>query len=245
MNIVALVPARGGSKRVPRKNLRLLGGLPLIEWTIISAWTAALQVFVSTEDKETMGVAAELGAQVIACPLDVAHKDTDPDILWVRHALERVPCDAFVILRPTSPFRTAATINRALKRFSDVGVDCDSLRAVEAVKQSPYKMWRVRERDQASNATLWMTPLLSDQGYGPAPRHSSPTQTHPPVYVQNACIEVAWRETVERTGTIAGERIIPFFTEYPEGLDLNTEEDWHVADRLAHLLTPQDRGVPA
>lgn len=230
MNVAALIPARGGSRRIPRKNTRTLAGLPLVVWSIRAAREAGLPAYVSTEDEETMDIAAVHGAAVVVRPMKYA-TDIAPDIMWVQHALEQVECDAFAILRPTSPFRTADTIRRAIARFMEVGIDCDSVRAVEAVRQSPYKMWRVSEKEHASNPTLWMTPLL-EQGEG-TPYHSRPNQTHPSVYVQNACIEVAWRHTVERTGTIAGTRIIPFFTEYPEGVDLNTEEDWREAERIA------------
>lgn len=232
MKIAALIPARWGSRRIPNKNIRPFAGRPLIEWAIAAAreFGNFSVVAVSTEDGRIANVAWDCGAFVIDRPVQYA-TDIAPDIMWVQHALQNVDCDAFAILRPTSPFRTADTIRRSIRRFLEVGIDCDSLRAVEAVRQSPYKMWRVLEKPNASNPTLWMTPLL-EQGEG-TPYHSRPNQTHPSVYVQNACIEVAWRSTVERTGTIAGTRIIPFFTEYPEGIDLNTEADWYEAERIA------------
>lgn len=225
--------------RVPRKNIRMLGGHPLIAYTIAAAKRAMTWVYVSTDDEQVRRVACKYGAIVIDRPTEYA-TDLSPDIEWITHffqAIKGTPhepiagIDAFAILRPTSPFRTTATIQRALDRFDEVGFDCDSLRAMEPVRQSPYKMWVCHERKNASNPTIWATPFMEDQGYG-VPRHSSPSQTHPHVYVQNGSLEIAWRSTIERTGTIAGEKVIPFFTNDYEGFDLNSMEDWCLAETM-------------
>lgn len=226
MKVVAFVPARGGSKRIPRKNVMLFSGEPLIYWTIKAAQAADLPVYVSTDDHSIAHYAATLGAMVIDRPAEMA-TDQSPDIEWVKHAIGVTDCDVFAILRPTSPFRTADTIKLAMQRFFDV--QPHSLRAVEAVKQHPYKMWRITQ--DKSSPTMWMEPFV-DQSLDEVPVHSRPTQTLPHVYVQNASLEIAWTGMVMDTGTISGTKILPFFTEGYEGFDLNTPEDLMLAGAI-------------
>ena len=205
-SIVALIPARSGSKRVPGKNIRRFGNHPLIAYTIASA------------PKELSG-------------------DKSPDIEWVEDLLRKLRSndrdyDCFSLLRPTSPMRTAKTIQRAWVAFLDeTGVD--SLRAVETVRQHPGKMWVVRGRR--------MFPLLP---YGPAeqPWHSSQYQSLPVIHVQNASLEIAWTRVVFEGRTIAGEAVMPFVTEADEGVDINDAEDWMHAEQLvtqAKVLLPE------
>jgi CMP-N,N'-diacetyllegionaminic acid synthase len=258
-NTVAFIPARSGSKRVVGKNTRLLAGQPLIYWTIKAALESECfsSVVVSSDSMDTLLTAAGMGADGVLCPTTIAHKDNDPDILWVRHALRNVDCDVFSILRPTSPFRTVSMIQQAVTRFQDV--QPHSLRAVRSVREHPYKMWRISEGATPSNPTLWMTPFAEPRGekwVSPdrsgtwAPAHSSPTQTLPAVYVQDASLEIAWRSTIEKYGTISGTRIIPFFTSWPDNVDLNTEEDWSYAEWIiaaghAHLQAGEHRSPAA
>ena len=135
--------------------------------------------------------------------------------------------DAFAILRPTSPFRTASTITRAIAVFRDAagvdGMGVDSLRAVEPCVQHPGKMWRVLGGR--------LVPVLPVQPDG-TPWHSQATQALPPVFVQNASLEIARTACVLEDSSISGERIVPFFTEDHEGFDLNDEHDWARAERL-------------
>lgn len=236
--IVALIPARGGSKRVPKKNTRLLAGHPLIAYTIAAARESGVfdDVVVSSDDVNILSTAASYyGASVVLRPPEYATDDA-PDILWVRHALDTLKnYPAFAILRPTSPFRSAETIRRAHRRFSDVGGDCHSLRAVERVRQHPYKMWTISEK--GSSPTLWMRPFSDECGGRLVDSErdypwSRPTQTLYEVYVQNASLEIAWSANVYQRGSISGTRIVPFFTEGHEGLDINRMEDFILAEAL-------------
>ena len=225
-SIVGLIPARSGSTRIPGKNTRRLGEHPLIAYAIASALEAGIfgTVIVSTEDEPTAGIARYYGAEVpFLRPAEMAGA-TSPDIERGAHVLQRRAdggrrFECYAILRPTSPFRRAATIERAWKLFlGDPGVD--SLRAVEAVKQHPGKMWIVRGRR--------LLPLLP---FGPKERpwHSSQTQSLPEVVVQNASLEIAWARVALEQGTIAGETIRPFFTDEAEGFDINDASDWQAA----------------
>ena len=226
---VGLVPARSGSKRVPGKNIRVLAGHPILAYTIAAARASGVfgRVVISTDDEHFAAVAKHYGAEApFLRPASIAG-DVSPDIEWVEHALAELEkkgerYDCFSILRPTSPFRRAATIRRAWETF--LAADgADSLRAVEKCKQHPGKMWVVRNGR--------MHPLLP-LSPGEQPWHSSPYQALPEVYVQNASLEVAWTRVVRDQGTIAGVTIAPFFTEGLEGVDVNDQRDWDWAERM-------------
>jgi CMP-N,N'-diacetyllegionaminic acid synthase len=228
-SVVALIPARHGSKRVPGKNVRRLDGHPLLAYTIAAAIESGVfeSVIVSTDSEEIAEVARHYGAEVPFLRPAAWGGDVSPDIEWLEHALGEFrrqgrTWDCFSLLRPTSPFRTAATIRRAWAAFtSQEGVD--SLRAVEKCTQHPGKMWVVRG-DR-------MFPLLP---FGPAeqPWHSTPYQALPAVYVQNASLEIAWTRVVFERRTIAGDVLVPFLTEGYEGFDINDATDWMIAERL-------------
>ena len=238
---VAFIPARLGSKRVPGKNIRPLAGHPMLAYTIAPAIESGVfsSVIVSTDSEEIAAIARHYGAEVPFLRPAAFGGDTSPDIEWLEHALTELRAggrswDAFSLLRPTSPFRSAAAIRRAFEGFtSQAGVD--SLRAVEKCTQHPGKMWVIRG-DR-------MLPLLP---FGPAeqPWHSTPYQALPLVYVQNASLEIAWTRVVFERRTIAGDVIVPFVTEGHEGFDINDPYDWMVAERLIADGAAQLPAVP-
>jgi CMP-N,N'-diacetyllegionaminic acid synthase len=226
---VALIPARQGSKRAPGKNVRPLGGHPLLAYTIGPAIESGVfeSVIVSTDSEEMAAVARHYGAEVPFLRPAALAGDTSPDIEWVEFTLAGLRArgrtwDCFSLLRPTSPFRTAETIRRAWAAFT-AARGMDSLRAVERCAQHPGKMWVV----DGSR----MTPLLP-QPPGTQPWHSTPYQALPPVYVQNASLEIAWTRVVLERRTIAGDVLMPFLTEGYEGFDINDPHDWMIAERL-------------
>jgi CMP-N-acetylneuraminic acid synthetase len=226
---VAFIPARHGSKRVPGKNVRRLGAHPVVAYTIAPALASGVfeSLIVSTDSEETAAIARHYGAEVPFLRPPEFAGDTSPDIEWLEYTLTELRrrgrvWDCFCLLRPTSPFRDAATIQRAWTRFlAQDGID--SLRAVERCGQHPGKMWVV--------AGDRMTPLLPGAPAG-RPWHSTPYQALPPVYVQNASLEIAWTRVVFEGRTIAGDVLAPFFTEGYEGFDINDRHDWLVAERL-------------
>jgi N-acylneuraminate cytidylyltransferase len=214
---------------VTGKNVRLLGGHPMLAYTIAAARDSGVfeSVIVSTDSHDIAATARQYGGEVpFLRPAEFA-SDTSPDIEWLAHAIATLEArgrawDCFSLLRPTSPFRTAETIRRAWALFtSQTGVD--SLRAVEKCAQHPGKMWIVRGQR--------MFPLLP---FGPEaqPWHSTPYQALPPVYVQNASLEMAWTRVVRERRSIAGDVLVPFLTEGYEGFDINDAYDWMVAERL-------------
>jgi CMP-N,N'-diacetyllegionaminic acid synthase len=228
-SIIALIPARSGSKRVPGKNIQHLAGHPLIAYAIAAAKQSGIfsSVVVSTDSAEYAEIAKKYGAEVpFLRPVEIAG-DVALDIQWLEDTLQRLKAmgrtyDCFSILRPTSPFRLPETIQRAWQEFqAEEGID--SIRAVEKCKEHPGKMWVVRGKH--------MFPLLT---IGPAeqPWHSTPYQALPEVYSQNASLEIAWTRVVFDERTIAGNVVIPFFTQGYEGFDVNHPYDWELAEKL-------------
>lgn len=229
-NLVALIPARSGSKRVPHKNIALLGGHPLIAYSIAAARASGVcdAVIVSTDSEAYAEVARHYGAEApFLRPAGIAGEKS-PDIEWVQHALRALAdkgraFDCFSILRPTSPCRKPETIRRAWAQFlAQDGVD--SLRAVEKCAQHPGKMWIVRGQR--------MHPLMPMQGEGVTPYHSTQYAALPPVYVQNASLEIAWSRVALEQNTIAGEVLTPFLTKDDEGLDVNSPYDWRLLEMM-------------
>ena len=231
-SIVGLVPARAGSKRVKNKNIKPLGGHPVMAYTISSALESGIfgDVIVSTDSEPFADIARHYGASVPFLRPEEYAGDRSPDIEWIEYTLGRLRAagksyDCFAILRPTSPFRKAETIRRAWKTFlAEDGVD--SLRAVEKCKQHPAKMWVVRGHR--------MFPLLP---FGPKeqPWHSSQYPTLPEVYIQNASLEIAWSRVIFENRTIAGDSYVPFITEGDEGHDVNDIADWFYAEHMVEI----------
>jgi N-acylneuraminate cytidylyltransferase len=236
--IVALIPARSGSKRLPDKNIRHLAGHPLMAYTIAAALQSNIfsAVIVSTDSELYADVARHYGAEVPFMRPPGLAGDLSPDIEWLEHTLKKLreagrQYDCFSLLRPTSPFRLAETIQRAWHAFLlEEGVD--SLRAVEACRQHPGKMWVVR-----GNRMMPLLPLSPPE----QPWHSSQFQSLPEVFVQNASLEIAWTRVVFEKRTIAGDVFMPFFTENYEGFDVNSPYDWNLAK---HLVSEGDARLP-
>ena len=221
---VALVPARGGSERVPGKNVRELAGHPLLAYTIAAARESGVfgAIVVSTDSEEIAGVARRYGADVPGLRPPELATATSPDIEWVTHVMSGRDEEVFGILRPTSPFRSAGTIRRAFARLVELGGRADSIRAVELVRQHPGKMW-VLEGEL-------MRPF-ADQPEG-VPFHSMQYQALPQVYVQNSSLELAWSRVLDGEPSIAGRRVAPFLTEGAEGMTIDYPDDFERAEQL-------------
>lgn len=236
---VAFIPARSGSKRVPNKNIRPLGGHPMLAYTVRAAIDSGVfdAIICATDSEAYADVARHYGAEVPFLRSVEISGDKSPDIEWVVWMLNTLKevgreFEAFSILRPTSPFRQPETIRRAWSMFIDEPY-ADSLRAIEKCKQHPGKMWVIRGKR--------MLPLLP-YTIGTTPWHSSQYAALPEVYAQDASLEIAWTRVALEQGSIAGEAIIPFVSQGYEGFDINEPEDWWMAERL---LNTQSAILPA
>jgi len=234
--VLALIPARGGSKSIPRKNVRLLGGLPLIAYSIEAARRAACvdRVVVSTDDPEIAEVARRFGAEVpFVRPADLAD-DHAPDLPVFLHALDWLADhdgyhpEAVVHLRPTSPLRPPTCVDGAVALLRSAPT-VDSVRAVVPSGQNPYKMWR-QQPDGV------MVPLLTDAG---PEGYNQPRQVLPPTWWQTGHIDVAWTTTLRDQQSMSGARIRPYPIDPVYTCDLDTELDWVRTEwQLAHLQAP-------
>lgn len=236
---VAFIPARAGSERVKNKNIRPLGGHPMLAYSIRAAIDSGVfDAVICATDSELYGnVARHYGAEVpVLRPAEISG-DKSPDIEWVVWMLNTLKktgreFEIFSILRPTSPFRQPETIRRAWSLFIQAP-SADSLRAVEKCKQHPGKMWVIRGKR--------MLPLLP-YANGATPWHSSQYAALPEIYAQDASLEIAWSRVALEQNSIAGEVIIPFISQGLEGFDINDPEDWWMAERL---LATQKAKLPA
>jgi N-acylneuraminate cytidylyltransferase len=236
---VALIPARGGSTRLPGKNIRPLRGHPLIAYTIAAAFAAEVfeAVVVSTDSPEIAGVAQRYGAEVLSLRPESMASPTSPDIEWVLYTLHELEdagrgVSAWALLRPTSPLRSAESIASALRTLARRGDQADSIRAVEPVRQHPGKMW-VIDGD-------YISPLLPQPNSG-VPMHSRQFHDLPPVYVQDSSLEISWSHVALSGGGIAGRRVLPWWPPGFEGLSIDYPEDW---ERLEQVLSTGETTLP-
>jgi CMP-N,N'-diacetyllegionaminic acid synthase len=227
-SVVALIGARSGSERVPRKNVRRLAGHPLLAYAIETARQSGVfeRIVVSTDSEEIAKVARWYGADVPFLRPNEYATATSPDIEWIAWTLPRLGerYDLFAIVRATNPFRGPEVIRRGLERLLATP-EADSIRAVERVKQHPGKMWELTIDGRT------MLPLL-DQAHLDVAWHAGQYQALPPVYVQNSALEIAWTRVVEGTGTREGRVLAPFLTEGYEGLNIDDEDDFALAETL-------------
>ena len=233
MKNIALIPARSGSKRVKDKNIVELNGKPLIAYTIESALQSGVykDVYVITDSKKYAKISEKYGAIIPAIRPNNISGENSPDIDWVKWIFgvfenKNISFDTFSILRPTSPFRTLSTYQRAFKLFYK-NVGAHSLRAVEEVNQHPGKMWTIKNNN--------LLPLLPFDIEG-VPWHSNQKSKLPKIYVQNASFEIAWTSTVDKLNSISGSNIIPFVTKKHEGFDINEPEDIILAKQIIKKL---------
>jgi CMP-N-acetylneuraminic acid synthetase len=225
-SIVGLIPARSGSERVQDKNIRALGGHPLLAYAIATAQQSGIfeRIICSTDSGKIAEVALRYGADVpFLRPAGLATA-TSPDIEWITHTLDRLEdhYELFAIVRATNPFRGPDVLRRGLEQLLATP-EADSIRAVEPVKQHPGKMWVLEGRT--------MLPLLQ-QSHLDVAWHAGQYQALPPVYVQNSALEIAWTRVVSQTGTREGKVVAPYLTEGHDGFNIDDEEDMERARRL-------------
>lgn len=207
--VLALIPARGGSKSVPRKNLLPIAGKPLIAYSIGHALSCSLvtRTIVSTDDDEITEVSRRFGAEVPFRRPAEAATDSATDLQVFRHALlflqERgyVP-ELVVHLRPTGPVRQVQLIERAISLMLR-HPEADSLRAVGLAEQTPYKMWRIEGS--------YLRQALPLAGFPES--HSMPRQKLPAVYHQNGYVDIVRPRTILELDSMVGQTVLPFVVE--------------------------------
>ncbi|MDQ4488839.1 acylneuraminate cytidylyltransferase family protein [Sinomonas sp. ASV486] len=224
MTILCVIPVRGGSKGVPRKNIRNVAGKPLVVWTIEQALAAkaGLDVLVSTDDPEIADVALAAGADVpFLRPAELA-QDTTATEPVVRHAIDfrsgqgRRP-DAVMLLQATSPLRFHGTLDRAVEQFETTGVDS----LVGVVPQTPF---------------LWTLP--AEPGGHPAAQYTVESRPRRQElgerdfrYRETGSLYVTRTRIYEQFDNRLGGRIGLFVMDEGEGVDVDTELDLSIAEQ--------------
>lgn len=226
MRIMAFIPARGGSKRVPNKNIRLLKGKHLIGYTIEAAKRAKTvnRIVVSTDSEEIAAVARQYGAEVpFMRPKEISQTDST-EIQFYEHALkwlkdnENYEPDMIVLLYPTSPFRKSESIDRAVKLMME-HPEADSLRSVRKCSEHPYKMWTMENG--------YLKPFVKSADSN---LQTLSYQLFPEVYIQNASIYITKPTTILSKKSPVGTVVVPFVMDEIESIDVNTMLDFKFAE---------------
>ena len=238
--ILALIPARGGSKGIPRKNLVPLLGKPLVAYSIEQALASKwiTRTIVSTDDDEIAAVARRFGAEVpFMRPAEFA-RDHSLDLEVFQHALswlrdnESYNCELVVHLRPTGPVRRVELIDQAIKLMMS-HPEADALRSVSIPPVTPYKMWRIMDG--------YLDPLLRVKGMDEP--YCMPRQSLPQVYWQNGYVDIIRPQAILEKGRMAGDIILPFITHEPI-LEIDYRDSLPLVEealrKLAHGEWPED-----
>ena len=213
MEVVALVPARGGSKGIPRKNLAPLAGKALIRWTIDAARAAetVTRVVVSTDDDEIAAEAHDV--DVLRRPSELAADDT-PMLAVIRHALSHIePCDVLVLLQPTSPLRRAEHVDGAVRLLLETGAD-----SVVSVVEAPHRY----EPDSLMELRDGLLVARSE----PAMR-----QAKQRLYARNGPAVLALRPAGLGEGLYSGN-VAAYVMDERDSLDIDTPHDLELAELL-------------
>lgn len=223
--VLAVIPARGGSKGIPRKNIKSFAGYPLIAYSIAAGTQAetVTRVILSTDDEEIAAVGREFGAETpFLRPAEFA-QDQTLDLPVFEHALswlaehEGYRPDVVVQLRPTSPIRPSGMVDAAVRMLL-ANPEADSVRGVVPAGQNPHKMWRI---DPASGR---MQGLLTVEGL--AEPYNAPRQALPPVYWQTGHIDAIRPRAILEQHSMSGRVILPLHIEPRYTVDIDTPFDW-------------------
>jgi len=231
----AIIPARGGSKGVPKKNIKYLKDFPLIAYSIAAAKLSGKteRVIVSTESKEIADVAETYGAEVPFLRPPEFAQDRSPDIDFIKHAIawfrehETFCPDLLVHLRPTTPLRDPALIDKAIDDINGKD-EATALRSVHELSEPPHKMFCIENGYLA--------------GFFPAdPRpeyYNLPRQIFPKAYHPNGYVDIIRTDFVTKTNTLHGPRMIGFVT--PVTIEIDTPEEFSMLEysleKSAHPL---------
>lgn len=223
MSLLALIPARGGSKGVPRKNIKSFAGKPLIDWTIRAASMAKYidRVVVSTDDEEIASMAKEFGAEVpFMRPAKLA-ADQTPGMAPVLHAIKHLPkFDWVLLLQPTSPLRTHYDIDAIWEFCQSRGAD--SAVSVTEVQDHPYFVYKKTKFD-------CIEPLVTAQP------NIKRRQDLPEAFKLNGAMYLAKVNWLLEHNSFIGPGTLGFVMPFDRSVDLDTQEDWCWAEYLIGL----------
>lgn len=231
LEVLAIIPARGGSKSIPRKNIQLFAGHPLLAYSIAAALQAdaVTRTIVSTDDQEIAALAREYGAEApFMRPAALAQDNTldypvfEQALQWLAENEDYHP-EIVVQLRPTSPVRPRGLVDEAVETLL-AHPEADSVRGVVPSGQNPHKMWTLGEAGA-------MQPLLQVKGV--VEPYNAPRQALPATYWQTGHVDAIRAATMLEQGSMSGARIWPVHIDARYTVDIDTANDWQRAERLA------------
>ena len=231
--VLAVIPARGGSKGIPRKNIKLLAGKPLIAWMIDAAKNSkqVTRVIVSTDDEEIAAIAREYGAEVpFLRPKDIA-ADLSTDVEFLTHALdflkEKEGYEPDIVLRlpPTSPLARAEHIDEGIETLLS-NDELDAVRPIVEASKHPYKFWNVNKEEKT------LEPFLSKEFTGFDEPHNLPRQLFPKVYMHTGAMDVMRPRTVLELKSTSGKRLGYFFMSPEDSVNIDSPMDFEIAEIL-------------
>jgi len=242
--ILAIIPARGGSKGIPCKNIRPFAGHPLIAFSIAAALQAetVTRVLVSTDDEEIAEIARRYGAGTPFLRPSQLAQDGTTDLPVFQHALawlaehEDYHPDIVVHLHATTPVRPRGCVDAAVRLLLE-HPEADCVRGVVEPGQNPHKMWRI-DRGTGRMITLLTLPGIAEP-------YNAPRQTLPPVYLQTGHIN-AIRPAAILGGSMTGRVILPLVIDAHYEVDLDTLADWEhgewlVAQGELEMVWPEEK----
>ncbi len=224
-NILALIPARGGSKGVPRKNIRPLLGKPLLAWTIEEAKKSRRisRIVVSTEDREIADVAVKFGAEVPFLRPEELARDESPAMDCVIHALQWLKNnqtynpDLLLLLEATAPLSTVDDIDNAIEILLSKGNEIDAVVGIREVSEHPFWMSTIDEKGFIRDF------VKTDREY-------TRRQDLPPVYMVNGAIYLCKTELLLKERTFTPQRTFGFIMPLERSIDINNEIEFRLAE---------------
>ena len=235
MKILAVIPARGGSKGLPGKNIRPLAGHPLIAYSIEAArqTPAVSRIICSTDDEAIAAVARQYGAEVpFLRPAHLA-QDLSTDLEVFQHLLlelertEGYRPDLILQLRPTSPIRRVSDIIYCIEQML-THPEADSLRIVTEAPNTPYKMWRLPAEDAPDP---YLLPLLDAPAGEPEP-YNAPRQRLPKTYWQIGTLDVIRPRAILEMNSMSGKRILPHVIDPSLAVDIDDVGSFSKAESI-------------
>ncbi len=229
MKILAIIPARSGSKGIKNKNIKLFNKKPLLAWSIIQAKESNYinRIIVSTDDKEYANIANSYGAETPFLRPTTISQDLSTDLEFIQHCLnwlksnENYYPDIIVQLRPTYPTRKVDIIDKTIGIFIDNYNNYDSLRTVIPFEKSPYKMYKKKNN--------LLIPLFKSVS-GIVEPYNKCRQELPDSYLHNGYIDIIKSDTVINKKSVTGDKIYAFVMSENEYNDIDTENDWYKAE---------------
>lgn len=233
MEILAIIPARAGSKGIFGKNIKLIAGKPLIAWTIEEAKRSKLltRVIVSTDSEEIAKVALKFGAEVpFLRPAEISG-DLATDVEFLLHALdwlkEKEGYEPDIILRlpPTSPLRTAAHIDEGIQKLINTP-EADAVRPIVEVSKHPYKMWKI------SMDRKWLKPFLPKEFTNLDEPYNLPRQSLPKVFIHSGAMDVIRLKTIREQQSTSGKKLAYFYMRSEDSINIDQPIDFELAEIL-------------